>query len=236
MLGMFTGIVERMGRVADVIARPGSHRIRIEVGDAPGLAPWRAAVPGESIAVGGVCLTLVGDRGVSGDGKDLAFDAVPETLRRTTLGVLRPGDDVNLERSLRVGDVLGGHHVTGHVDGLGTVRSAEREGDQVLFVIEAPAAIIRGVISKGSIAVDGISLTVIDVEPGAGTFSFAAIPHTLEHTTLRRRHPGSLVNLETDALGKWVLHAVAGIAGARGEHLPEILERVGRAGSGRVAL
>ncbi|HVR76605.1 MAG TPA: riboflavin synthase [Planctomycetota bacterium] len=234
---MFTGIVERTGRVADVLVRTGSHRIRIQVGEAPGLVPWRAVLPGESIAVDGVCLTLVGDAGLLGDdGKEIAFDAVPETLLRTTLGSLRPGDDVNLERSLRVGDVLGGHHVTGHVDGIGTVRSAERDGDQVLFVIEAPPAILQGVISKGSIAVDGISLTVIDVEPGAGTFSFAAIPHTLEHTTLRRRRPGSLVNLETDALGKWVLHAVAGIAGARGENLPVLLERVGRAGSGRVAL
>jgi riboflavin synthase len=134
---------------------------------------------------------------------------VPETLEKTTLGRLHPGDVVNIERSLRVGDSFGGHYVTGHVDGVSTVAMREVQGDQVLFRISAAQALIRQMLPKGSIAVDGVSLTLVDVDPTANAFSFAAIPHTLARTTLGAAAPGTLVNIETDAFGKWVLHALA---------------------------
>jgi riboflavin synthase len=211
---MFTGIVERTARVLAVEDRPGGRRLTLRIEEAAGLPPWRPAIAGESIAVSGVCLTAAGVRSTAG-GAEVAFDVIPETLARTTLGELAEGDIVNLERSLRVGDSFGGHYVTGHVDGTGRVRARRAEGDQLLFEIAAPADLLRCVIPKGSIAVDGISLTVIDVSRGEGWFSFAAIPHTLERTALRERRPGSSVNLETDAFGKWVLHVLeqSGAAG-----------------------
>ncbi|MBI4603807.1 MAG: riboflavin synthase [Planctomycetes bacterium] len=219
---MFTGIVERTAAVAAVQDRAGGRRITVRVDERPGLPPWRPASLGESIAVNGVCLTVVEARA---GGLEVDFDAVPETLRLTTLGALRSGDEANLERSLRVGDVLGGHYVTGHVDGVGTVLQRRAEGDQVTFRIEAPRRLFRQVIPKGSVAVDGISLTVVEVDRAGGWFSFAAIPHTLERTALRHRPPGSKVNLETDAFGKWVLHALEEIAGRGGDaRLRELLE------------
>jgi riboflavin synthase alpha subunit len=182
---------------------------------------------GESIAVSGVCLTAVAHRDLGG-GAEVVFEAVPETLSKTTLGRLRAGDAVNLERSLAVGDRLGGHYVTGHVDGTGTIRARRREGDQVLFEVAAPAELLRQVIPKGSVAIDGISLTVIDVNRHAGYFSFAAIPHTLERTTLGNRRLGAAVNLETDAFGKWVLHALEEILGSPNDRrLRELLQESG---------
>lgn len=254
---MFTGIVERRGRVTAIVERPGGRLLRLapELASRLGgslLPPWRPAQPGESISVSGVCLTVVeareaGTAGQNGGGGgephedlggyrhgcEVAFEAVPETLSLTTLGDLRVGDLVNLERSLRLGDELGGHMVTGHVDGLGRVTARRPEGDQVLFEVEVPGppatagvsragegvasgrGLIASVIHKGSVAVDGISLTVVAVDPERGRFRFAAIPHTLERTTVGDRKVGDRVNLETDVIGKWVLHSVQALGGAR---------------------
>jgi len=204
---MFTGIVERTAKVAALEDRPGRRVITIDVTNDQPLPPWPPAAVGESIALNGVCLTVVATRSRQG-GEAVSFDAVPETLERTTLGRLRVGEAVNIERSLRVGDRFGGHYVTGHVDGVATVRSRERQGDQVLFRIDAPAGLLRQILPKGSVAVDGISLTVIDVDSKESWFSFAVIPHTLEWTNLGARAVRSAVNIETDAFGKWVLHAM----------------------------
>jgi riboflavin synthase len=152
---------------------------------------------GDSIAVNGVCLTVVADE----DGT-LAFDAVPETLARTSLGVLDRGARVNLEPALRAGDALGGHYVQGHVDGVGAVRSVEPEGDGRRMWFDAPAEIGRYVVEKGSIAVQGTSLTVAETDDDG--FAVALIPHTLEATTLGTLAPGDRVNLEADVLAKYV--------------------------------
>jgi riboflavin synthase len=217
---MFTGIVERTARVSETLDSAGSRLLRLDVEERAGLPVWRPAAPGESIALNGVCLTVVENlRGASAG--DLSFEVVPETLKLTTLGSLCGGDEVNLERSLRVGDPLGGHYVSGHVDGVGRVRRRLSQGDQVLFEIEVESRLLREILRKGSVAVDGISLTVVEVERAAGWFSFAAIPHTLERTALKHRRVGSHVNVETDAFGKWVLHALGETLG--GEPGPERL-------------
>ena len=201
---MFTGIIELEAVVSGVEDGPGGRRLRIGTALPPGEGSLEV---GESIAVNGACLTLVDWRSRD-TGVECSFDVVPETLRLTTLGNLASGDPVNLERSLALGDRLGGHFVTGHVDGTGLVRSREPEGDQVLFEIGISPDLLRRVIRKGSVTVDGVSLTVVDVSRDSGSFRFAAIPHTLLKTTLRARPPGALVNVETDLLGKWVLHAL----------------------------
>jgi riboflavin synthase alpha subunit len=185
---MFTGIVRELGRVE---AFDGSHLIVA--------APETAATagPGDSVAVAGVCLTVVANE----DGR-LTFDAVPETLSRTALGSLRPGDAVNVEPSLRVGDPLGGHVVQGHVDSVGRVRSVTQEGDGRRMWFDAPETVIRYCIEKGSIAVDGASLTIAAFDDDG--FEVALIPHTLAVTTLGSLEPGDEVNLEADVLGKVV--------------------------------
>lgn len=209
---MFTGIVERTASVSRIASQGGNRRLVVRVEEEAALPPWAPVELGESIAVDGVCLTAV-EIQARDHGGDVAFDVVPETLTKTTLGDLVPGSPVNIERSLIVGDSFGGHYVTGHVDGVGSVRARKPEGGQVLFEIAAPDALASQILPKGSIAVDGISLTVIDVDRAESWFSFAAIPHTLERTSLGRREPGSRVNLETDAFGKWVLHSLSSIVG-----------------------
>jgi riboflavin synthase len=185
---VFTGLVREVGTVLSM----DGGRLTL---DAPVTA--RDAQPGDSVAVDGVCLTVV-ERGDA----TLAFDAVPETLSRTSLGTLEHGSRVNLEPALRAGDALGGHYVQGHVDGVGTVRSVEPEGDGRRIWLDAPAGILRYVVEKGSIAVQGTSLTVAATD-GDG-FAVALIPHTLEETTLDRLAPGDRVNLEADVLAKYV--------------------------------
>lgn len=182
---MFTGIVETTGRLRSI--RKTAKGIRMEID-----RPW-AIEPGASVAVNGVCLTAL-------EGKGLAFDVVPETLSRTTLGSLKPGVRVNLERALRAGARLDGHIVQGHVDGKGRVRRLSRAGRGVTLEIEMAPALESQIVAKGSIAVDGVSLTVVDVEDGA--FSVALIPTTLRRTTLGLRKAGDAVNLETDVLLK----------------------------------
>jgi riboflavin synthase len=177
---MFTGIVRERGRVASF----DGSRLVVETGT--------EADVGDSVAIAGVCLTVA-----ARDEGRLAFDVVPETLSRTTLGGLGAGDEVNVEPSLRAGDPLGGHIVQGHVDGVGRLRE---RGDLTWF--DAPAEIVRYCVEKGSIAVDGTSLTVAATDDGG--FAVALVPHTLEATTLGSLAPGDAVNLEVDVLAKYV--------------------------------
>jgi riboflavin synthase len=190
---MFTGLIEALGTVQ-----------RLEP-DGTGGTNLVLAVPsfaaeltvGESVAVNGACLTVV-----EHDAETCRFEAGPETLRRTNLGELKPGDPVNLERSLRVGDRLGGHIVQGHVDGVGRIAERLRQGEWELVWFVCPPELAAQMVSKGSVAVDGISLTLVDVT--ADRFSVALIPHTLERTTLGVKPVGAVVNLETDLLAKYV--------------------------------
>jgi riboflavin synthase len=152
---------------------------------------------GDSVAIDGCCLTVV----TVGGGR-VAFDAVPETLARSTLGALKPGDAVNLEPALRAGESLGGHYVQGHVDGVGHVLSVDRGGDEVRVWVEAPDSLMRYCVEKGSITVDGVSLTVAGL--GDDAFAVALVPHTLAVTTLGTVAPGDEVNLEADVLAKYV--------------------------------
>jgi riboflavin synthase len=191
---MFTGIVQEMGTVA---AFDGSRLVVT--------APETAAdaAVGDSVSVAGTCLTVV----EAEEGR-LAFDVVPETLSRTALRHLEPGASLNLEPSLRVGDRLGGHVVQGHVDAVGSVRSVTPEGDSRRIWVDAPDTVLGYCIEKGSIAVDGVSLTVAALDYDG--FEVALIPHTMAVTTLGRLEPGDEVNLEADVLGKVVERLVAG--------------------------
>ena len=189
---MFTGIVRERGRVAAVEGGADGVRLRIEAAQTAA----QTAV-GDSIAINGVCLTATAVE----DGM-IAFDAVAETLRRTSLGRLEAGNEVNLEPALRAGEPLGGHVVQGHVDGVGRVRSLEPEGDGARLTVEAPPELLRYCVEKGSITVDGVSLTVASLAEDA--FSVALIPHTLAETTLSGLGPSDEVNLEVDVLAKYV--------------------------------
>ncbi len=166
---------------------------------------------GESIAFNGCCLTLIGF-----DGKRSLFEAGEETLSRTNLGQLRVGDRVNAERALRVGDRLGGHYVTGHIDSLGTVCQRRDDGQWTFMHFEAPLSLLRQMASKGSIAADGVSLTLVDVTDRS--FSVALIPHTLQVTTLGQLRVGSQVNLETDVLAKYVERQITSLR-ERNDHV-----------------
>jgi riboflavin synthase alpha subunit len=194
---VFTGIVRERGRVASVEGDQDGVRVLVE---APTTAT-RVTV-GDSVAVSGVCLTVT----AAGNGT-LAFDAVPETLRRTSLAALAAGDDVNLEPALVSGEPLGGHYVQGHVDGVGHVRSVETEGGGVRAWIDATSELLRYVVEKGSIAVDGVSLTVAELDDAG--FVVALVPHTLAQTTLGSLARGDAVNLEVDLLAKYVERLVA---------------------------
>jgi riboflavin synthase len=189
---MFTGIVRERGRVLAAERSGDGLRLRIA-------APETAAATGigDSVSVSGCCLTAV-----AAAGGELAFDAVPETMSRTNLGELATGDEVNLEPALRAGDPLGGHYVQGHVDGVGKVTAIESEGDSRRVTIEAPPEILRYCVEKGSITVDGVSLTIAAVRDG--TFDVALVRHTLEVTTLGGLEPGGELNLEVDVLAKYV--------------------------------
>jgi riboflavin synthase len=189
---MFTGLIREVGAVAAVDGREGGVRLVVRAAATAG-----AAAVGDSVAVAGVCLTVV----AVADGT-LAFEAVPETLARTSLASLEPGARVNVEPSLRAGEQLGGHYVQGHVDAVGTVRSVEREGDGVRVWLDAPQAVLRYTVEKGSVAVDGTSLTVARLDERG--FAVALVPHTLAATTLGDLRSGDLVNLEADVLAKYV--------------------------------
>ncbi|HQU42497.1 MAG TPA: riboflavin synthase [Pirellulales bacterium] len=189
---MFTGLIQSLGTIIEVISQPPGKRLVLR----PDVPIGRVHV-GDSVAVNGCCLTVVETVGDA-----WAFEAGPETLSRTNLGELIAGSVVNLERSLAVGDLLGGHFVTGHIDGVGTVARRHDDRDWTTMWFRCPPNLAFQMASKGSIAVDGVSLTLVDVEPEQ--FSVALIPHTLRITTLGRRQPGDRVNLETDLLAKYV--------------------------------
>ncbi|MEQ8785736.1 MAG: riboflavin synthase [Pirellulaceae bacterium] len=194
---MFSGLVQKLGKVAAIEDRPPGVRLVVDTGE---LAAGAAI--GASVAVNGCCLTVVGRQG-----EQLAFDAGAETLSRTNLGRLKVGDRVNLETSLKIGDELGGHFVTGHIDAVGTLDERIDEGDWSTCWYRVPARLTTQMAGKGSVAVDGVSLTLVDVEDER--FSVALIPHTLAATTLGSLALGGQVNIETDVLAKYVARAVS---------------------------
>lgn len=200
---MFTGLVQAQAVVAGV-TEDGAGGRTLTITE-PTMAP--ALVLGESVAVNGACLTVVA---VAGDA--FQFQAGPETLHRTTLGRLMPGDRVNLERALRAGDAIGGHFVSGHVDAVGTVVERTPSGDWQTVWFGCPPEADDLMVAKGSIAIDGVSLTLVDVEPGR--FSVMFIPHTLAHTTLGAVPVGGPVNLEFDLLAKHVRKLIRGTTAA----------------------
>jgi riboflavin synthase len=189
---VFTGIIEVVGVVVDV----GREAISID-------APLENVDIGESVAVNGCCLTVV-------DKDPLRFDVSPETQRRTSLGDLRPGDPVNIERAMAAGGRFGGHIVQGHVDATGVIRALEQSGEFAVLRVEGLSEYGRYLIDKGSIAVDGISLTVVN--PVGGAFEVHLIPHTLIHTNLHAKRPSDRVNLEYDLIAKYVEKLAASAA------------------------
>jgi riboflavin synthase len=204
---MFTGIVEELGEVGGLEGHAGGAHLRVRAGALLASAGPGEIRPGDSIAVSGVCLTIT-----ALDGGTFAADLAVETLRRTTLGSLRPGDVVNLERPLRVDQRLGGHIVQGHVDGVGTITVVRSEGEGVSMEITPPPTLMPYLAEKGSVAVDGVSLTVAGL-PGGDRFAVALIPHTLAVTTLGRKVLGDQVNLEVDILAKYVERLLEGVRG-----------------------
>ncbi len=191
---MFTGIIEEMGTVRALEVRSESALLKITAKKV--LSDTRL---GDSIAVNGVCLTVA-----AFSGQTFQADVMPETLRKTNLAALRPGSRVNLERALALGGRLGGHLVSGHIDGTGRVLEKRGEGNAIVFHFHAAPEVLRFIVPKGSIAVDGISLTVAAV--GRDSFSVSVIPHTAAETTLGDRAAGNIVNLENDMIGKYVDH------------------------------
>jgi riboflavin synthase len=195
---MFTGLVEGQGCIQAIV--PEGDAIRLDV-----LVPAsmiEGLEIGASVAINGCCLTVVSLAELTADGQVAAFQAGTETLSKTNLGRLADGHVVNLERSLAANARLGGHFVQGHVDGVGEVDEIDRDGEWVTMWFRIPDALAKFLVPKGSVAIDGISLTVVNVE--ASRFSVALIPHTLDVTTLGTRSVGDPVNLETDILGKYV--------------------------------
>jgi riboflavin synthase len=191
---MFTGLIEAIGEVQEVTPTPAGFRLRVTAAIA------RDLVAGDSLAVNGVCLTAV-----LSDASGIHADISPETLRVTTLGLLRRGALVNLERPLRADARLGGHFVQGHVDATGTIDEIRPGGDSHRLTIRFPAVLAPYIVSKGSITVNGISLTVAGVDDRR--FDVQIIPYTWEHTNLHLAKAGDLVNLESDILGKYVVRA-----------------------------
>lgn len=185
---MFTGIIEEVGKTLRIL--PGG--LQIQAGKV-----LEGTAVGDSIAVNGVCLTVtkVGR-------SDFAADVMPETFSRSSLGQLKPGGRVNLERAMAADGRFGGHIVSGHIDGVGAVEKITKDGNAIRYAISAPEGILRGVVEKGSIAIDGISLTVTLVEEGR--FEVSVIPHTMGETTLSEKQLGATVNLENDIIGKYV--------------------------------
>lgn len=194
---MFTGIVRELGVLTAAEETGGGRTLVVS-------APETAAAtsPGDSVSINGCCLTATKiDSGL------IAFDAVPETLARSTLGHLEPHDTVNVEPAIRAGEALGGHYVQGHVDAVGRIQSVEAEGEGLRVFVEAPEDVLRYCVEKGSITVDGVSLTIAEL--AADAFAVALVPHTLAATTLAALEPGRRVNLEVDVLAKYVERLIA---------------------------
>lgn len=191
---MFTGLIEEQGRV---LTPPRNGKLSLAASKVTeGLAL------GDSIAVNGVCLTVS-----AFSGQRFTADVMPETLHRSNLGELRTGSLVNLERALPATGRFGGHFVSGHIDGVGNLLSVRPEGNALIFSIRAAPELLRGIVEKGSVAIDGISLTVVEVTETL--FSVSVIPHTAAVTTLAGKRPGDRLNLETDMIGKYVLRALS---------------------------
>ena len=201
---MFTGIVEEMGTIRQVVRRPESCVLHIEAGKI-----LDDIHIGDSIAVNGVCLTVTGilSRG-------FCADVMHETLLRSSMAGIRAGSRVNLERALAVGGRFGGHIVSGHIDGTGRLAAVEHDGIAVLLTIRAAPELTRGIVEKGSVALDGISLTVVSVSEEA--FRVSVIPHTFAATTLGQKHIGDTINIENDVIGKYV-EKLLGIGGNAGK-------------------
>ena len=197
---MFTGIIEQVGTLRGLERREAAVSLEIDAGVvAEGISI------GASVAVNGACLTVT-----RSEGRALVFDAIPETLDRTSLGALRVGSKVNLERALRAAGRLAGHIVQGHVDATGEVAALEEQGEDVRFAVRCAPEFAAQLVPKGSVAIDGVSLTLVGVE--AEGFDVALIPHTLRKTTLGDRVVGDRVNLEADILGKYVLRYLERVA------------------------
>ena len=192
---MFTGLIEDVGEITEVKPTPGGFRLRVTTPLAAELAP------GDSLAVNGVCLTVV-----SADAEGIHADVSPETVRVSSFGTLRRGSMVNLERPLRADSRMGGHFVQGHVDATGTIDEIRQDGESSWITVKYPADLAQFIVRKGSIAVNGISLTVAGVDNRR--FDVQVIPFTWEHTSLRFLKVNDLVNLECDMLGKYVLRAM----------------------------
>ncbi len=193
---MFTGLIEEVGKIAEVRPSRGARLLRVQAQDV--LSDLKVD---DSIAVNGVCLTVI-----ARSEKDFSVEAVEETLKKSTLGGLRVGDRVNLERALSVQSRLGGHFVQGHVDGVAEVESLTPQAGGKLLTLRLPEHLLTYMIPKGSIAVDGVSLTIAELEPPR--VRIALIPHTLEQTTLGELQPGNRVNIEADMLGKYIVQLV----------------------------
>lgn len=189
---MFTGIVEEMGVVKAVDKTLAGTRLRLLAKQILDDLPL-----GASVSVNGACLTVA-----DVDDQGFAVDVSPETLSVTTLGELATGDPVNLERAMKLNERIGGHLVSGHVDGVGAIAARQQEGNAVVLTIEAPPEILRYCVTKGSVTVDGISMTINGIRDR--TFTLAVIPHTAQHTTLGVKQAGARVNLESDLIGKYV--------------------------------
>jgi len=189
---LFTGLVAEMGDVVSLMKKGSGARLSLDAVEVS-----RNAKLGDSIAINGTCLTVVEVKG-----RTLTFDLSDETLRSSNLGELKARDRVNLEPALRPDDRLGGHFVTGHIDGTGVIRAKTREGEVYKIIIKTEPWIAEYLVEKGSVAVDGISLTVVDVMRDG--FSLVIIPHTAELTTIGFKGPGDRVNVEVDILGKYV--------------------------------
>lgn len=202
---MFTGLIEDVGSVRKIERTGAAARLAVVTS-----LPVETIALGDSVAVNGACLTVVA-KGVG----ELTFDVSPETLERTTLGRLAGGSPVNLERALRLGDRLGGHIVTGHVDFIATVAERHEVSGNIVFSFRIPRESTRYLVAKGSAAVDGISLTVNTVSDDG--FAVNIIPHTASLTTLKGCRPGDRVNIETDILGKYVERLLGGVTGERTE-------------------
>jgi len=213
---MFTGLVETIGEVVSAEPAGDGLRLRVDLGRAAD-----GVRPGDSINLSGACQTVAAIAGPVA-----AFDSVAETLAKTTVGRWRPGTRVNVERSLRPGDRLGGHFVAGHVDGTGRVVENSRHEGGWWLRVEAPAELLPEIAPKGSIAIDGVSLTVVEAGPPA--LSVALIPTTLKETTLGDLRPGDAVNIETDILAKYVRRALAAFGGEAGD--PRLMETLRRSG------
>ena len=200
---MFTGIVEELGTVRRVL--PGARAGKIVIGARKVLEDVHI---GDSIAVNGVCLTVV-----SASADEFTADVMPETLRKSGLGALKAGDPVDLERAMAANGRFGGHIVSGHIDGVGRIVETRPEENAVIVTISAPPEILALIVEKGSIAIDGISLTVASLS--RTTFSVSLIPHTAAQTVLLKKHAGDVVNLENDIVGKYVQKLLAGATGSQ---------------------